>query len=90
MASPILPSFMKARYHILSRQNLALLNLTHSERQNFQQRKGLLGLLVTFDVLYNHFSFAILGDDERLLLFGKVSYDFSGMGLQVADGPDLS
>ena len=49
----------------------------------------MLGLLVAFDVLYNHFGFAVLGDDERLLLFGKVSYDFSGMGLQVADGPDL-
>jgi hypothetical protein len=49
----------------------------------------LLGLLVAFDVLYDHFGFAILGDDEWLLLLGKVSYDFSGMVLQVADGPDL-
>jgi hypothetical protein len=46
-------------------------------------------LLVAFDVLYNDFGFAILGDDEWLLLFRKVSYDFSGMGLQITDGLNL-
>jgi len=64
--------------------------LTHPECQNFQESHCLLVLLVAFDVLYDHLGFAILGNDHGLLLFGKGPYDFGGVGLQIADGPNLA
>jgi len=44
---------------------------------------------MALDVLYDYLGFAVLGDNQRFLLFGKISHDFSSMGLQVADGPNL-
>jgi hypothetical protein len=59
------------------------------QETEFSGAQWFAGLLAAFDILNHHFGFAILGDDKRLLLFGKVSNDFSRMGFQVADGSDL-
>ena len=60
------------------------------ERQDLQKSQCFLGLLVASDVLYDHLGFAVLGDDQRLLVFVQVPYDFGGMGLQVTDWLDLA
>jgi hypothetical protein len=89
-ASSSLLSFAQTFDRILSGLDLAFPDLTGPERQDLQESHGFLGLLVAFDILYDHLGFAVLRDDQRLPVFVQVSYNFGSMGLQVADGLDLA
>jgi len=70
--------------------NSALFNLAFAEREDLEQSERFLCLLVAGNILDDYLRFAVLGDNERLSLFGQLPYDFRGVSFQVADGLDLA
>ena len=85
MTSSGLPPFTKPFDDIGSGLNLASFDLAGAERQDFQQRHGLLRLLATFDVLYDHLGFAVPGDEQWFSLFPPAARDLCSMRLEIAD-----
>jgi len=90
MTSARLPPLTKPFDDIGGGLDLSFFDLAGAERQNFQQRHGLLRLLVTFDALHDCLGFAVLGDDQRLPFFTQAAHDLCGMRLEIADRLDLA
>lgn len=68
--------------------HLARFDLMAPQREDLEQRQGLLRLLVTSDILYDRLGLTILGDDQGLPLHCERAHNLRGMGLEVTDRPD--
>lgn len=67
---------------------MALLDIVVGEREDPQQRKRLLGLLIGNNVLNDRLGLAILGYDHGLADFAQFLNDLGGVGFEIADGLD--
>ena len=67
----------------------AFLDVLLPERQDLQQRQGLLRFLEGRNVLQHGLGFPVLRDDQGLPVFGQVGQHLGGIGLEVTDGLDL-
>jgi hypothetical protein len=81
MALSALPPMPNIFYHFIGGQDLALLDLVHSNSKYFQESHCLLHIFVGLNVLNDHLGFPILGDDHGFPLLTKIPNNFCSMSL---------
>jgi hypothetical protein len=74
---------------LILRCGVATGDVAFAESHDLQQGHGLLPSLIGNDVHHDHFGFTILGDGDRLLLFGDQLHQFSGAVLHIGNGFNL-
>ena len=74
--------------HVGRGLQLAGFDLTAPQREDLEQRQGLLRLLVTSDILHDRLGLTVLGDDQGFPLHRERAQNLGGMGFEVTDRPD--
>ena len=83
--TPSLSPLAKPCDHLGGGLHLTRFDLAAAQGEDLEQRNGLLHPLVAVDVLYDRLGFAILSDDQGLLLVPERAHDLGSVGFEVTD-----